>query len=264
MSVQTRSVRVRGTQLRVLDVVADGRPIVLAHGVGSSARFLVDAFARPFARAGLRLVAFDLRGHGGSDPARSTREHRLEVHAADLAAIADLVRAELIGGISLGAHAAVVAASGRAAIGTVLACLPAWTGLAVPGEGTHAGVAGAVEQEGIGAMVAGFARDETLEPWLREVLVRDWRAADATSLAAALSALDGGLAPTEAELRSLSARLGVVGWDDDPGHPIEVAEDWARWAPNAALERISIRDLNGDLEAFGRAAVAALERLGAV
>lgn len=262
MKPASRLVRVGDAELRIVDTLNAGSPVVMAHGVGSSARFLLDAFGDPFARSGLRLIAYDLRGHGGSGPARSAAEHRLEAHAADLATIADLVGATMVGGVSLGGHAAVAAAGSVPDIETVLACLPAWTGRAVPGQGPHAAVAAAVEREGIGAMVDGFDRDETLEPWLREVLMRDWSSADASSLAAALSALDGGLAPTEADIRALSARLAVVGWVGDPGHPFDVAVDWAHWAPRGHLEAIAIGDLNGDLAALGRAAVAALDAVG--
>lgn len=250
-------------ELNVVDTGGDGAPIVLAHGVGSSARFIVDAFGPPLAEAGWRVVAFDLRGHGDSGPAPDASHHRLATHAADLAAVAGSYGALAVGGVSLGAHAAVAAAAtGRWE--PVLACLPAWTGRAVPGEGSHAAVAAAIDRVGIAGMVQGFERDETLEPWLRGVLVRDWRRADEVSLATALGALDGGLAPTEAELRCFPAPLAVVAWPGDPGHPLSVAQDWCSWAPRSALETLDIADLNGDLEALGRAAVAALGSLGGV
>lgn len=247
--------------LHVEHVDVDGPAVVVAHGVGSSSRFVVDAFGRPLADAGWRLVAYDLRGHGRSTPVTDPAAHRLDAHVADLHRVATEVGAEAVGGVSLGGHAAVALAGERPGYRAVLACLPAWTGRAVPGEGPHAAVAAAVRHRGVAELIEGFPDDPALPGWLRTVLIRDWSACDPDSLAAALVALDGGLAPTEAALRSLPVPLAVVAWPDDPGHPLEVAEAWAGWAPRATLETLTLGALEGDLEAFGRAAVRALQRV---
>ncbi|MDX1658486.1 MAG: alpha/beta hydrolase [Nitriliruptorales bacterium] len=248
--------------LRVLDAGGAGAPLVVAHGVGSSAQFVHEAFGAPLADAGWRVVAFDLRGHGGSSPARRPVDHRLEAHAEDLWTVAAEIGARAVGGISLGGHAAVaVALEDPSAVEVVLACIPAWTGRAVPGTGPHAAVAERVRDVGIRAVVTGFESDDALPRWLRRVLIRDWTAADAESLRVALEGLEGGMAPTEAELRRLTVPLAVVAWPDDPGHPIEVAGAWADWAPRASLETLPLDDLEEDLESFGRAAARALDRL---
>lgn len=244
--------------LHVETVDVDGPAVVVAHGVGSSSRFVLDAFAGPLAHAGLRLVAYDLRGHGRSTPVTDPLGHRLDAHVADLRRVAVVADADVVGGVSLGAHAAVAHAAERPTPRAVLACLPAWTGRAEPGEGPHAGVAAAVRTHGVAASIDGFPDDPLLPDWLRTVLVRDWSACDPESLLAALVALDGGLAPAEAELRALEVPLALVAWPDDPGHPLEVAEAWRDWAPRAALETLTLGDLDHDLEAFGRAAVRAL------
>lgn len=259
--IESRCQGTSGT-LRVLASDGPGDPFVMAHGVGSSAQFLVDAFAAPLGNAGWRLVAFDARGHGASDPAPRPDQHPLDAHVDDLAVVVDAFGARAVGGVSRGAHAAVaLAAWSPDEFDVVLACLPAWTGRAVPGEGTHAAVAEAVRSNGIDEMIAGFRRDETLQPWLREVLVRDWSVADPDSLRAALEALDGGTAPTERELRQLQVPLGLVTWPDDPGHPLEVAQDWCTWSPTSDVEVIDIGDLNRELSVFGDAAVRVLDRL---
>ncbi len=126
----------------------------------------------------------------------------------------------VIGGVSLGGQAAVGAAAAQVPCDAVLACLPAWSGRAVPGEGPHAAVAAEVASVGVAGMLARFRADTTMVPWLREVLLRDWAAHDPASLAAALTALDGGQAPTGTELADLPVPLAVVGWPDDPGHPL--------------------------------------------
>jgi cytochrome c biogenesis protein CcmG, thiol:disulfide interchange protein DsbE len=173
---------------------------VLAHGVGSSARFVAAAFAGPVVAAGGRLVAYDLRGHGGSVTAPDVADHHLDVHVADLAAVVASVAGgsppAVVGGISLGGHAAVrLVASGAVVPGGVLACLPAWTGRATPGEGPHAAVAAQVAAIGIAGILAQLRGDLALAGWLRRTLVTDYARHDPASLAAALRALDGGVAP---------------------------------------------------------------------
>jgi hypothetical protein len=50
----------------------------------------------------------------------------------------------------------------------------------------------------------------------------------------------------------------VVGWPDDPGHPIEVARQWARAAPRSTLATLTLDDPDRDPTALGRAMLAAL------
>lgn len=241
--------------------------LVVGHGVGSSSRFARQAFAVPARAAGLRLVTYDLRGHGDSTPLPDPVDHALDHHVDDLDAIVSAVAPDgpaAVAGISLGGHVAVgwVAAGGAAR--AAVACLPAWTGRAVPGEGPHAAVAAAVADTGVETMLDSFRADREMEPWLRAVLLRDWPASDPASLGAALRALDGALAPTEAELRSLPVPLGLVAWADDPGHPLATARDWQRWAPRSTLEEIALTDLAPSPQPLGRAALRTLASLGAV
>lgn len=255
-----------GVRLQVTEVGESGRSaVVIAHGAGSSARFIVDAFAGPVLASGRCLVAFDLRGHGGSDPARDPVDHHLEVHAADLRAVATSVAGpiEVVGGVSLGGHAAVRAvASGDVTCGVVLACLPAWTGKAVDGVGPHAVVAAEVREVGIAAVIARLEAATDLPRWLREVLVRDYRSHDPGSLTAALLALDGGLAPDAEEVGRLPVPLAALGWPDDPGHPLAVARHWADLAPTSALRVLELGDLDHGVDHLGRIAMAAVDAAG--
>ena len=254
-------------RLSVTEVGDVDRPaVVIAHGAGSSARFIVDAFAGPVLASGRRLVTFDLRGHGGSDPARDPAHHHLDVHAADLRSVVTSVTGaiDVIGGVSLGGHAAVRAvASGDVMCTVVLACLPAWTGRAEAGVGPHAAVAAEVREVGIAAVIERLEAATDLPSWLRAVLVRDYRWHDRESLTAALASLDGGVAPDAEELARLPVPLAVVGWPDDPGHPLAVARHWASVAPVAALRVLNLRDLDDGVEHLGRIAMAAVDGVGA-
>lgn len=243
----------------------DRPAVVVAHGAGSSARFVLDAFGGPVLATGRRLVVFDLRGHGRSGPSRDLMDHHLEVHAADLRAVVASVAGsvDVVGGVSLGGHAAVRAvAAGHVPGEVVLACLPAWTGRSVGGVGPHAAVAAEVREVGIAAVIGRLEAATDLPAWLRDVLVRDYRSHDPESLAAALQSLDGGVAPSAEAIGGLPVPLGVVGWSDDPGHPLEVARYWADRAPVAALRTLALRDLDAGVEHLGRMAMVAIDAAG--
>jgi pimeloyl-ACP methyl ester carboxylesterase len=256
-----RSVEVTGATLAVVEVgPADAPAWVLAPGAGSSARFVLEAFAGPVVRTGSRLLTYDLRGHGASSPARETRAHHLDVHAADLATVAGCIDGdvEVVGGISLGAHAAVRAVSDGLRCAVVLACLPAWTGRVAPGEGPHAAIANRISGLGVAGHLAAIRADPGLPGWLRRALLTDGARHDPASFAAVLTSLDGGLAPTAEELAALPVPLAVVGWPDDPGHPLEVAERWAATAVAGHLAPASMVAMQAGVEHLGSVAVAAV------
>lgn len=256
-----------GAEVAVADLGHPDAPaLVLAHGAGSSARFIIDAFTAPLFRAGIRFVTYDLRGHGESSPARDPVDHALDHHADDLAAVvADLtvrgVRVGAVGGVSLGAHAAVRAVSRHGLrVAFVLGCLPAWVGRATPGEGPHAIVAGAVRAAGVEGLLARVESSPELPAWLRHTLLRDYRRHDPASLAAILLALDGGEAPTLEEIEGLTTAVLTVAWDDDPLHPAEVAASWVMAREVGLVQPCSLDDMEQGVEALGRAAARAIVR----
>lgn len=256
-----RTVRGDGVDLSVAQVgPADGPTAVIAHGVGSSARFVLDAFASAVVGAGFRLVSYDLRGHGASGPARTPAEHTLDRHVADLRAVVDEVGARVVGGISLGGHAAASYAADVRGLEGLIVCLPAWTGRARAGHGPHAAVADEIRAVGAEGALDRATSDPAVADWLRDLLRRDWEAADAASLEAALVALDGGGAPGERTLRSITVPTGIVGWRDDPGHPIEVAHAWRRLIPRAAFEPVTMTAVGERPSALGTAGWRALAR----
>ena len=260
LEVRRRQVAVADGSLAVAELGAPQAPAwVLAHGMGSSARFMAAAFAAPVVRAGWRLVAYDLRGHGASSPARRVEQHHLDVHAADLASVVASVAGPVtvVGGVSLGAHAAVRAASNGVVTEMVLACLPAWIGTATPGRGPHAATAARIATEGTAPMIAALRTDEVLAPWLRATLLADYPRHDPASLDAALRSLDGAEAPSYGELRGLRSPLVVLGWPDDPGHPLAVARRWADLAPRSSQLTLTIRSLDVAVTRLGAAAVKA-------
>ncbi|OMQ14904.1 hypothetical protein A7K94_0213240 [Modestobacter sp. VKM Ac-2676] len=92
--------------------------VVLVHGMGMSTSSWGDVPER-LARS-CRVVTYDLRGHGDSEPARDG-SYELATHAADLGAVLDHVRsggeratvlAHSLGGAILLEHAATTGATG--------------------------------------------------------------------------------------------------------------------------------------------------------
>lgn len=250
----------RDVHLAVAELGDPDRPaIVLAHGVGSSARFVVAAFADPLLAAGWRLITYDARGHGSSSPALRRADHHLDVYAADLGAVVDRSRdVAVVGGISLGGHAAL---RWGGALPRVV-CLPAWCGRAMTGEGPHAMVAAEVRQAGIAGVVERLRADTTMPAWLRATLVTDYGRHDPDSLAAALVALDGADAPDDTEVAALPAPVAVVAWRDDPGHPFAVAERLAATARRGTLTALAIDDLETKLTRFGEVVLKGLGSIG--
>lgn len=246
-----------------LPVAAIGHPsapaVVLAHGVGSSARFVAAACASPLTEAGYRLVVLDQRGHGDASPCPDPADHALDRYAADLAAVVASVPGEVaaVGGISLGGHAAVRADLPHPR----LVALPGWTGARSPGEGPHAVIAAEVRRDGVTALTDRLRRDRAMPAWLRDTLVTDYDRHDPASLAAALLALDGADGPTLEEVGALATPRGpgltLVAWPDDPGHPLAVAQAWATHA-GAPLEQLRVTDPDDRLTRLGDALAAAL------
>lgn len=233
--------------------------LLLQHGVGSSVTYLDEAVAPPLVTAGWCVVVADLRGHGAASPVRDPARHHLDRLVEDVAVLVSGLGAVAAAGVSAGGHAAVAAAArGAIEVERVGAALPAWTGPGAAGEGPHAAVAAEVGEVGVAGMLARLGDDAELRPWLRRVLLRDLGAGDEASVAAALVALDGGLAPTHEELAGLACHLGVVGWPDDPGHPLDVARAWADAAADATLVTTSLDAPTADQFAVGRALAEAL------
>lgn len=85
----------------------EGLPVVLAHGLTASRRYVVMG-SRALQRAGHRVIAFDARGHGASSPAPEPVAYGYDRLSADLLAVLDAFELDraVIAGASMGAHTA--------------------------------------------------------------------------------------------------------------------------------------------------------------
>lgn len=88
-----------------------GTPCVLVHGLLLDS-LIYRELALAFVEQGYQVILLDLLGHGGSDKPTNPNEHRIDFYASQVLACLDHLDIEraLIGGVSLGAIAALQAA----------------------------------------------------------------------------------------------------------------------------------------------------------
>jgi pimeloyl-ACP methyl ester carboxylesterase len=234
---------------------------LIAHGAGSSGDFVRRAFGPPLRAAGWNLVSYDLRGHGASTPVTEPDRLELTSHAADVAAVARRFGATLLGGVSMGAHAAVLAVLDQALrndlpdpVGMLLA-LPAWTGEPDLVAGANAVQAAELASFGVPRVLERICRDHP--GWIAEELAGAWPRHDPAAFVAVLTGLARSAAPTPAELRRLRVPTGLVALDDDPMHPAAVAKRWSSLIPVAELRRVAFDAPAADRAVLGRAALTA-------
>lgn len=225
----------------------EGPPVVLCHGITATRRYVLHG-SKALPRAGYRVVTYDARGHGESDPAPAGEGYGYPELVEDLeAVVAARVGEEgfFLGGHSMGAHTAVAYAlrhperlAGLALIGpTYLGSiqppsLEYWDGLAAALErgGVDGFVAYIDEQQGIDQRwrdsVLRFTRERVLLQRHPEALVEALRQVPRSRPFGSLEELAGLEVPA----------LVVASNDDaDPGHPYEAAAAYAKALPSAEL-----------------------------
>ena len=228
-------------------VAGEGTPIVLCHGLTASRRYVLQG-SRALERAGHRVVLYDARGHGESDPAPAGQGYGYPELIADLERVVEEeVGSErfLLGGHSMGAHTAVGYAlahperlSGLVVIG------PTYTGEIRPEALDYwDGLASALEAGGIEGFVDYIVRESGVGERWRDSVARV--SAERMELHRDLGAMARGLRETPAsrpfgsleELGGLDVPALVVASGDeaDPGHPYEVAELYKKALPRGRL-----------------------------
>jgi 3-oxoadipate enol-lactonase len=229
-----------------VEVAGDGPPVVLLHGLTASHRYVVMG-SRHLERAGHRVLSYDARGHGASDPA-ADGAYGYEQLADDLVAVLaehDLPRVVLVGA-SMGAHTAIRVALRRPELVSGLVVVtPAYEPGNETDERNLAGwdrLADGLESGGADGFVAAYDFDRVPE---------DWRGTVEKVMHQRLSVHEHPLAVAEAvravprsapygsldELGAIAVPAVVVGDRDaaDPGHPLAVAERYAEALPDAEL-----------------------------
>lgn len=203
---------------------------VLTHGAGSTGEFVRRAL--PAAALGVDdVVALDDRT-GRVDEV---------MDLIDAAARSALARGDrvVVGGVSLGAHAAARWAVERApadGVDRLVLALPAWTG--PPDHVAAATAAAADEIEAVGSreVLRRLAGDPAhAGDWVVAELARAWPVYGDAVLVRALRNAGSSHGPTVAVLRRITMRATVVALADDPLHPATVAREWSRALVDARL-----------------------------
>jgi pimeloyl-ACP methyl ester carboxylesterase len=224
----------------------EGRAIVLLHGLTATRRYVVMG-SRTLQRSGHRVIAYDARGHGRSEPAPQ-RAYGYEHLAADLLAALDAlgVQRALLAGASMGAHTALALALDHPERVAALALItPAYDPdtAASPEALAHwDALARGLREDGVEGFVAASELDALPQRWraTAETVLRQRIAAHEhpEAVADALEVVPRSR-PFEAfsQLHELDLPALVVASRDeaDPGHPLAVGERYARELPGARL-----------------------------
>lgn len=225
----------------------EGPPVVLCHGITATRRYVLHG-SRALARAGYRVVTYDARGHGDSDPAPVGEGYGYPRLIDDLERVVDDQVGPgrfLLGGHSMGAHTAVGYAlrhperlAGLAVIG------PTFLGTIKPESLEYwDGLAAALEAGGIDGFVAYIGERQGIDPRWRDSVLRFTRErmlrqGDLGALAEALRQVPRSR-PFDSleELGRLDLPALVVASNDDadPGHPYAAAAAYAAALPRAEL-----------------------------
>ena len=225
------------------ETLGEGLPVVLLHGLSATRRNVVQG-SRALVKRGYRLISYDARGHGSSQPGPSYEYSDL---VADLEAVLDELALEKVAlvGSSMGAATAMAfTLEHPERVPALVQITPAYTGYArtgdVDGESWEK-LAEALEG-GIEEFLKVAQPGNLPERW-REVAreatrQRMERHADLASVAQALREVPHSIAWKGLDVLSeLDVPVLVIGSQDDSDwlHPLGVAEEYCRKLPNAEL-----------------------------
>ncbi|HEY1854315.1 MAG TPA: alpha/beta fold hydrolase [Solirubrobacterales bacterium] len=233
------------------ETAGEGVPIVLCHGITATRRYVVHG-SRVLERGGFRVVTYDARGHGESDPAPE-EGYGYPRLVDDLERVIEAeVGSErfLLGGHSMGAHTVVAyALRHRERLAERLAGLvvigPVFRGGRIPDSAYDYwdGLAEALERGGVDGFVEFIGREQGIDPAFRDSVLRFTRERMLAHehLDAVLAALreTPRSRPFEeiTELEGIEVPALVVASRDeaDPGHPYKSAVAYAEAMPRATL-----------------------------
>jgi pimeloyl-ACP methyl ester carboxylesterase len=250
-SVDTAGVTLSGEQ------DGAGPPVVLLHGLTAARRYVVMG-SRLLERSGYRMIAYDARGHGRSSPAPEPGAYGYEHLAEDLRGVLDELRVEraLLAGASMGALTALRFALAHphrvAALGVVTPAYdprePAEDSSSRPvpdgdGGSRYDALAAGLRSGGVEGFVAAYDFSNIPAQWRATVekVVRQRLSLHEhpEAVADAMEAVPRSRPFADlTELERIEAPTVVVASRDevDPGHPLALAEDYARSIPGAVLK----------------------------
>jgi pimeloyl-ACP methyl ester carboxylesterase len=233
--------------LAVEDSGGTGTPLVLAHGLSATRRYVLHG-SRLLAKAGYRVISYDARGHGESTPAPDRGEYTYDVLVGDLEGLMDALEIgrAVVGGASMGAATTLLLALRQPErVEALIQITPAYRGEAdADEEGLHRWdeLADGLEHDGADGFMRVYG-EPPIEPRFRSIVERAIRqrlerhehpeaVADALRVVVRSRPIE-----SLEQLQQVRAPTLVVGSRDDadPEHPLEVAEAYAEQIPGAEL-----------------------------
>jgi pimeloyl-ACP methyl ester carboxylesterase len=242
-----------GIQFRYEDD-GEGLPFVFQHGLGGDASQPLGLY-RP--AAGVRLIAFDVRGHGETRPLGAIDKLTIANLADDLVALVDHLGLNkiVLGGISLGAAIAVnVALRYPERVRGLVLVRPAWIDKPLEHNvALYTSIARAIREqgpvEGLKAFrkSSAFATLESESPDCARSVVLQFDQPRAQECVARLERL---IVDTPCSDRSAYAKLNVpalvLGNRLDPIHPWTLAQELSELIPGAILREVTPKSFSLD------------------
>jgi pimeloyl-ACP methyl ester carboxylesterase len=229
------------------EAAGEGSAIVLCHGITATRRSVIHG-SRRLERAGYRVIGYDARGHGESDPAPPGGGYGYPQLRGDLAGVIDGQagggRVVLVGH-SMGAHTAVgFALENPDRVAGLVAIGPTYRGR-IEAESLRYwdGLAAALDEGGIDGFVSYIDRFQGIDSGWRDSVLRFTRERmerhrHPEALVTALREVPRSSPfETMAQLEALAVPTLVVASHDaaDPGHPYAIAGEYAERIPGARL-----------------------------
>ena len=225
------------------ETLGEGPPVVLLHGLSATRRNVVQG-SRALVKRGYRLISYDARGHGSSQPGPSYEYADLVADLEDVLDELELEKMALVGSSMGAATAMAFTLEHPERVPALVQITPAYTGYARTGDvdaESWEKLADALDG-GIEEFLKVAQPGNLPERW-REVAreatrQRMERHADLASVAQALREVPHSIAWKGLDVLSeLEVPVLVIGSQDDSDwlHPLGVAEEYCRKLPNAEL-----------------------------
>lgn len=229
------------------DTEGSGPAIVEAHGLTANRRYVTHG-SHALERAGFECIRYDARGHGHSDPAPADESYDYATLARDMAAVVDEARPAgraVIAGHSMGAHTGTAFALAEPDRVAGLVVIGPVSRGEQPSDETVAywdRLAEGLESGGVDGFMDAYD-DGSHDPKWRDVIMRLARQRlslheHPDAVAAALREVTRSVPFVGVEsLEKLEVPVLVVASRDeaDPGHPWDIAEEWASRIPGARM-----------------------------
>lgn len=239
-----------------------GPALVFAHGLmgtGAAQRMQL----APLVAAGWTVVTFDQRGHGNAPSVLDAGLYDPYAMGQDLWEVADAAGLDrcFIGGGSMGAATSFRAAMAHPErVEGLVQAVPALRDTEHPLVWVFDALADRVRESGIEGLIEMLRRFTASQGRMEEdpVFIDGLRSHDPGSIECALRSVPRWILPdVPAAFASLAFPIVVVGWDDDPIHPLQTARDVAE-AADVDLIEADQETVFGDPELFGKLLLFAL------